>query len=113
MPPRIDDQLRPRLTDLIEGTPQQGWTEQLDPNYKMRTGSEAHQFFKRGRVFSMLWAESASETAARQTAPNGDWTIGEFRPGYSQGRFGEVVYSNIRRFVIMKVKRKHHFVYAW
>jgi hypothetical protein len=87
----------------------------------MRTGREAHQFFKRGRVFSMLWAEAASETGARQQAapfaPDG--TVQGFQQspapgsGYTPGRFGQTVYSNIRRFVVMRVKRHDHFVYAW
>jgi hypothetical protein len=117
MPPPVPPNVRQTLPDLISGTPQQGWYESLDQSYRMRTGREAHQFFKRGRVFSMLWAEAASETAARQ-ANNGDGTVQQFHrtgytQGYTQGRFGETVFSNIRRFVIMRVKRHDHFVYAW
>jgi hypothetical protein len=60
----------------------------------------------------MLWAEAASATDARQYLPNG--TVGSFSgPGYTEGRFGESVYSNIRRFVIVKVRKNDNFVYAW
>lgn len=112
MPPPVSQTIRQFLPDLISGTPLRGWYENLDQSYQMRTGREAHKFFKKGRVFSVLWAEAASETAARQAL--GDGTVQRFQgPGYSQGRFGETVYSNIRRFVIMRVKRHDHFVYAW
>jgi hypothetical protein len=52
----------------------------------------------------MLWAETASPTMARNGTENTAVTV---------GRFGENVYSQIRRFVILKVNRKSHFVYAW
>ncbi|KAF2279828.1 uncharacterized protein EI97DRAFT_430838 [Westerdykella ornata] len=113
MPPAVPE--NKRVPGLIEGTPQRGWVEPLDPSYKMRTGQEAHDFFVKGRVFSMLWAEAASETAARQAAPDG--TVYRYQKpshDYTPGRFpGEFVYSNIRRFVIMRVKKDAHFVYVW
>lgn len=118
MPEPVPAHIRQRLPALVPGTPQQGWYEHLDPSYRMRTGREAHEFFQIGRVFSVLWAEAASETAARQAARQAghieDGTVRGFRkPDYTTGRFGEIVYSNIRRFVVMQVKRKSHFVYAW
>jgi hypothetical protein len=72
----------------------------------MRTKGEASMFFVQGRVFAMLWVEAASATMAmaRNGTENTAVTI---------GRFGEGVYSQIRRFVIVKVNRKGHFVYAW
>jgi hypothetical protein len=72
----------------------------------MRTRAEAHRFFVKGRVFAMLWAETASATMqlARGGTENTAITI---------GRFGERVYSQIRRFVVVKVNRARHFVYAW
>lgn len=113
MPPPVPLELRPHIPGLITGTPTRGWYEPLDSNYRMRTGYEAHQFFKVGRVFAMLWAEAASETALRETLGD-DGTVRSFRPGYTAGRFpGEVVFSTIRRFVIVRVKASQHFVYAW
>ena len=70
----------------------------------MRTKADAHRFFVKGRVFSMLWAETASATLTRNGTENTGITI---------GRFGQGVFSQIRRFVIMKVNRSQHFVYAW
>lgn len=67
----------------------------------MRTGSEARDFFVRGRAFMMLWAETASETWARQGTVNTAITV---------GRFGEKIFSQIRRFIVVKVE--HGFVYA-
>jgi hypothetical protein len=72
----------------------------------MRTRAEASRFFVKGRVFAMLWAETASATmqVARHGTENTAITI---------GRFGERVYSQIRRFVVVKVNKDRHFVYAW
>lgn len=95
MPPPIPAQLRSQLPNLIPGTPQRGWYENLDSSYRMRTQYEAHHFFKKGRVFAVLWAEAASETAARQA--NGgdeddDGTIRQYNDAYTVGRFGQAVY---------------------
>lgn len=103
---------RPLLPGLIAGTPEQGSHEKLDPSYRIRRRHEAHTFFQKGRVFSMLWAEPAGETASRHVTSE-DGTRKCFRPGYSEGRFGEVVYSTIRRFVIVRVRPKDYYVYAW
>jgi hypothetical protein len=114
MPLAAPPNVRQRHPLMIPGTPERGWYEALDQSYRMRTGREAHQFFRKGRVFSMLWAEAASETAARsQVARDEDATVAQFKNPYTVGRFGQTVYSQIRRFVIMRVKRKEHFVYAW
>jgi hypothetical protein len=67
----------------------------------MRTGAEAYGFFVVGRVFAMLYTETASETA--MPYPNDD--------AYTVVRFGESAHTNIRRFVVVEVKRG--FVYAW
>jgi hypothetical protein len=77
----------------------------------MRTGSEAHDFFKKGRVFSMLWSEAASETRAGLRNEDEMYTEKRFDDAITIGRFGEPVYQQIRRFVIMHVKRREH-VYA-
>lgn len=72
----------------------------------MRTKGTAHSFFIKGRVFSMLWSETASATmqVARAGTENSAITV---------GRFGQGIYSQIRRFIVMKVNRERHFVYAW
>lgn len=72
--------------------------------YRIREKREAHEFFRTGRVFAMLWAESASATMTRGGTENTAVTI---------GRFGEQVFSQIRRFVVVRVNRDRHFVYAW
>jgi len=62
----------------------------------------------------MLYAEVASEMAARRSvAPDEDPTGKAFLPSYTPGRFGQVVYSTIRRFVVVQAKPKQDFVYAW
>jgi hypothetical protein len=75
--------------------------------YRIRTRAEAHRFFTKGRVLSMLWAETLSETSARAFGRGTDNTA------ITVGRFGQGVYSQIRRFVIVKVNRTEHFFYAW
>lgn len=84
------------LQDFIPGTPNVGWYEPLDSGYRMRTGAEALAFFVEGRVFAMLYTETASETSASQR-PNDD--------AYTVVRFGEKAHTNIRRFVVVEVKR--------
>ncbi|KAF2469462.1 uncharacterized protein BDR25DRAFT_304534 [Lindgomyces ingoldianus] len=98
MPDPVPQETRLAVPGLIAGTPQRGWYEPLDSSYRMRTGAEARQFFKRGKVFSMLHSEPAG-TPGR----NGD-------DNFSVVAYGEQVYSQIRRFVIVKVNRG--FVYA-
>lgn len=112
----VPHQLRLQLPNLIPGTPNLGTREILDGSYYMRSGKEAHDFFKVGRVFAMLWAEAASETASRSqirfpsnATNNSDITVGPF----VRGRFGQRVFSQIRRFVIVETQRRRHFVKAW
>ncbi|CAO2655104.1 Nn.00g101680.m01.CDS01 [Neocucurbitaria sp. VM-36] len=81
-------------------TPHQGWIEQLDPSYRMRTRAEAPGFFVIGRVFAILWSEPAPSTAFLNTSHS----------AYTIGRFGENVYSTIRRFIVVQARRG--FVYA-
>jgi hypothetical protein len=72
----------------------------------MRTRAEASKFFVKGRVFAMLWTETAGATMqqARHGMEN---------PAVTTGRFGEQMISQLRRFVVVKVNRSAHFVYAW
>jgi hypothetical protein len=67
----------------------------------MRTGREAREFFKRGRVFATLYTEPAGETAQSST----------WNDSYTIVKYGQSVYTQIRRFVIVSVRR--NFVYAW
>jgi hypothetical protein len=67
----------------------------------MRTGSEAHDFFVLGRVFAMLYTEAASGTSRPRL--NDD--------AYTVVRFNGMVHTNIRRFVVVQVRRG--FVKAW
>lgn len=66
----------------------------------MRNGIEARRFFVVGKVFSMLHSEPAGGQSA----------FDEFDEAYSLIRFGEVVYSTIRRFIVVDVRQG--FVYA-
>lgn len=103
------------LSNFISGTSETGHYERLDPSksrnqlarhllmfeaYFMRTGSDARSFWKVGRVFAMLYTEAAGN-AARMNGLNDAFSI---------VRFGETVYSQIRRFVVVSVRRQ--FVYA-
>jgi hypothetical protein len=67
----------------------------------MRTGSEAQAFFVIGRVFAMLYTETASETSTQNAHDD----------AYTVVRFGGKAHTNIRRFVVVEVKRG--FVNAW
>jgi hypothetical protein len=96
--------LRPTLLLIVVG-------------YTVKFGQEEHRFFKQGRVFAMLWTETAGEThrrRARTGTENSMMTTQRYsNDTISQGRFGQDVYSQIRRFVIVRVNRRQHFVLAW
>jgi hypothetical protein len=72
----------------------------------MRTRGEANRFFVKGRVFAMLWAETASATIQQARRGTENTAI-------TTGRFGEQVFSQIRRFVVVRANKDRHFVYAW
>jgi hypothetical protein len=72
--------------------------------YRVRTAQEAPDFFRRGRVFAMLWAQSGSETLTRSASENSAITI---------LRYAERIFTQVRRYVVIDVNRKRHFVYAW
>jgi hypothetical protein len=78
--------------------------------YRVRTKAEQYDFFRRGRVFAMLWSETAGGSISRS-----DQTVFTAYPNstFTRGRFGENIYSSIRRFVVMRVNRASHFVEAW
>ncbi|KAH6642194.1 hypothetical protein C7974DRAFT_446596, partial [Boeremia exigua] len=96
----VPDELRHRKPNFIAGAPSQGWYEQLDSSYRMRTGAEARAFFRLGRVFSMLFVEAADAIAQYQ--PEND--------ALTEVRFGGHVYTQVRRFVVVSVRR--NFVQA-
>ncbi|KAF1958045.1 hypothetical protein CC80DRAFT_534516 [Byssothecium circinans] len=102
MPAPLSPNERSRIPGLIPGTPNDGWYDSLDSSYRMRTGQEAREFFRIGRVFSMLYTEAASgQTSANAAADNDAFTV---------VRFDGLAHTQIRRFVIVKVMRG--FVYA-
>lgn len=68
--------------------------------YRMRTGQELYDFFKVGRIFAMLYSEAAGETANPR--------LDEY--AYTEVRYGGMVHTNIRRFVVVDVRQG--FVYA-
>ena len=83
------------------------WRQTLSPlivgllGYCMRTAAEAYDFFVVGKVFVMLYSEAASETSQANL----------YDDAYTLVRFGERVYTNIRRFVVLEVG--NGFVKAW
>ncbi|KAL5371839.1 hypothetical protein DPSP01_013954 [Paraphaeosphaeria sporulosa] len=91
--------IREQQPNFIRGDPENGWTEGLDSSYRMRTGSEAYNFFRVGKVFSMLHIQAAS---ANELAPISD--------NITVVKYGERAFSQIRRFVIVEVRRG--YVYA-
>ena len=63
--------------------------EQLFPGFKKRDSPK--KFFTVGKVFLVLWVE-----------PMGESVMTTFVPGESVGRFGERVYSKVRRFIVIR-----------
>lgn len=68
--------------------------EKLFPEFKVP--SKPKKFFKLGKVFLMLWSEPAGESSASGS------TVTVYEPGLSSGRYGERVFSKVRRFVIVR-----------
>ncbi|KAI4953231.1 hypothetical protein J4E86_006772 [Alternaria arbusti] len=83
------------LQGFISGTPQTGWYDRLDTSYRMRTSHEAREFFKVGKVFAMLYTETASDDSV--SISNDE--------AYTVVRFGQSAYTNIRPFVVVDVRR--------
>ncbi|EOA84701.1 uncharacterized protein SETTUDRAFT_136688 [Exserohilum turcica Et28A] len=71
-----------------------GRVERLDPSYCVRDGS----FFRTGKVFSVLFSEAAGSTAT------------PYNDSFSVVKFGEVVHSQIRRFIV--ISPRQGFCYA-
>jgi len=77
----------------ITGTP--GEVETLDPSYRVQKS----KFFKQGKMFALLYSEALGNNA--QLLDNAN---------VSTVRYGQYVYSQIRRFVVVQEKRG--FCYA-
>ncbi|KAH8727746.1 hypothetical protein GQ44DRAFT_702912 [Phaeosphaeriaceae sp. PMI808] len=101
-----------RDTIVFKGTPERGWYEPLDPRYRVRTRAEAYDFFRQGRVFAMLWAEVAGTSLGNRNGTENSRLTAYPSPAIIDGRFGENVHCNIRRFVVVRVNRHQHFVEA-
>lgn len=63
--------------------------ETLFPDFRKR--DQPRKFFTVGKVFLVLWVE-----------PVGESVVTSFVPGESLGRFGERVFSKVRRFVVIR-----------
>ncbi|KAJ4311102.1 hypothetical protein N0V94_008118 [Neodidymelliopsis sp. IMI 364377] len=96
----VSESVRQTEPNFIKGNPEQGWCDTLDYSYRMRTGAEAREFFGLGRVFSMVYVEAASATAV--VAPDDE--------AFTVVRYGSRSYTQIRRFVVVSVRRG--FVHA-
>jgi hypothetical protein len=72
--------------------------------YRVRAAQEAPNFFRKGRVFAMLWQESTDYMVTRSGSDNSSITV---------GKYSEQKYVQIRRFVVVEVNRAKNFVYAW
>ncbi|XMA19675.1 hypothetical protein WAI453_012466 [Rhynchosporium graminicola] len=79
---------------LIRGTRGGADSEKLDKNYTKRK-SDFKKFFRTGRVFSTLWTEPFDDTM--QSENDQFNTIVTY-----QVKFGQKVYSKIRRFVVVR-----------
>jgi hypothetical protein len=85
----------PSIEPDIRGS--SGDHEELDPRYRRRV--DAKRFFVCGRVFALLWHESAGGSK-----PNSE---SSFVAHTTQDRYGERVFSHIRRMVV--VRERHGY----
>ncbi|KAK5725247.1 hypothetical protein LTR17_013116 [Elasticomyces elasticus] len=78
-----------------------GSEERLFSTFKVR--ENPRRFFKVGRVFLILWTEPAGAGATEITSyEQNDRTITAADGGPVPGRFGESVYSQVRRYVVIR-----------
>ncbi|KAF1958042.1 kinase-like protein [Byssothecium circinans] len=92
-PAALPAQIKTQIPGLISGKLDEGWYDSLDSSYRMRTRVEAPKFFVVGRVFAMLYTQPSADLAG----------LGSDSPTIV--KFGEAVYSQIRRFVVVSVRR--------
>lgn len=85
--------------------------DNLNAAYKIRTGPDAVLFFVKGRVFAMVWHENAgSSLNPNSTATSEQWERPFHR--YTRTKDGVVIFSHIRRFVIVQTKKKRRYCLA-
>ena len=92
--------------ESAEGADQLLVTSTLHPSYKLWTRKEAFNFFVVGRVFSILWHENEglSIPGPDQTQTTISRTISHQLGSRVRGKFGEFIYSDIRRMVIVMAR---------
>ena len=77
----------------LMGNGSEGETEQLFATFQVR--STPRKFFTVGKVFMVLWSEPAGQTLVTGG-------VSTRRPGTAEGRYGEMVFSKVRRFVVIR-----------
>ena len=80
---------------MLIKTGSEGDTEQLFSTFEIRAAPK--RFFTVGKVFMVLWSEPAGEARTLVTG-----AIPARTPGTTKGRFGENVFSKVRRFVVIR-----------
>ncbi|KAK5719519.1 hypothetical protein LTR15_008043 [Elasticomyces elasticus] len=86
-----------RAKGALYGT--EGDQEQLFSTFRIRR----HNFYIRGRVFRVLWAEPAGEGSADiESFVQNDQDVPNDNSGFTRGRHGQSVYSKARRFVVIR-----------
>jgi len=80
--------------------------QSLSSKYRVR--QDGVKFFRPGRVFAILWHESAGQvpTMDNPLEPQRGDVLG---PNMTRGPYGETIYSHIRRMVVIKNRRG----YCW
>lgn len=78
---------------MLLRTGSEGDTEQLFSTFEIRTSPR--RFFTVGKVFMILWSEPAGSTLVTEG-------VSARTPGTTRGRYGEPVFSKVRRFVVIR-----------
>lgn len=84
-----------------------------EQGYRIRTKAEEYHFFKQGRVFAILRSEPTGEIATSSRMTENSQSTAHPMSGVVEGRFGQKIYCQIRRFVVMRVNKHEHFVETW
>ncbi|KAI7222729.1 hypothetical protein KC333_g925 [Hortaea werneckii] len=78
--------------------------EHLFPGYEIKQS----KFFEIGRVFFTLWTEPAGESRTLITAKEQSTAPPRHDPrGFTTVRYGELAYSKVRRFVVVRVAQNY------